>query len=189
LRRKLHIPAGWHVALYLGGLAPGRGLEELVRSSAHLEGVAIVLLGPGEPSYRRRLQDLAPNPASVRLAPAVSGDEVPRWAAAADLGVVPYPDVSLNHRYALPTKLFEYLSAGLPVVASDLPEIRGVLSHYDVGATFDAGRPEDIARAIEDILADPPRLGVLRRNARRAHEELNWDREGARLLELVQALA
>ena len=56
--------------------------------------------------------------------------------------------MSLNNYLSLPNKIFEYIAAGLPVVASDFPDMAELVSDYDVGETCDPESPADIARAI-----------------------------------------
>jgi len=86
-------------------------------------------------------------------------------------------------------KLFEYLMAGLPVAASDLPEIRAVATQGDppVGELFDPNSPASIAEAVTRILADPAEYELRRREARRlALERFNWNLEERRLLDLYE---
>ena len=59
-----------------------------------------------------------------------------------------------NHRLALPNKVFEYIAAGVPVVVSDLPELRRLVEEHGVGWTADARRPAALAEALATALAD-----------------------------------
>jgi glycosyltransferase involved in cell wall biosynthesis len=84
--------------------------------------------------------------------------------------------------------LFEYIVAGIPVVASDFPELRRVIEEFKVGCTFNPDDPKDIARAISWVFEDEKRLVELKENARRAAAVLNWENEEKKLLELYRKL-
>jgi glycosyltransferase involved in cell wall biosynthesis len=178
------------VALYLGGLAPGRGLEQLVRAARSFGDAHLVLLGPAQDDFARRLAAMAAANGvadRVHVLPPVPVRDVRLWAAAASVGIVPYPNTCLNHYYSLPTKLFDYLSAGVPVAVSDLPELRGIVRRYDVGETFDD--EESLTRAVAAITGDPARATRLRANAAAAARELTWESDRAPLLAAVESLA
>lgn len=185
------LPQGAPIILYLGGLLEERGLEALVqsipllRSSAHL-----VLLGQGalEVRLRRLAAELGVDQRVHLLAP-VPPDEVIGWAASADIGVSPIVPSCLNYRYSLPNKLFQYMAAGLPVVASDFPQVRDVVVGSDAGLCVDTTDPQQIASAVDGLLADRDRRRAMGSNARRAVEErYNWDVAARTLLDVYRSL-
>jgi glycosyltransferase involved in cell wall biosynthesis len=191
LRRKLGLHPGRRLALYVGGISTGRGMEEMVASARFLDDVDIVLLGPVSASYRRGLEESAAAAGvadRVFFASAVAGNEVMQHAAGADVGLVPYRNTCLNNYLSLPNKLFEYLAAGVPVVASDFPELRRVVRGEEVGATCDPDDPADIARAIAEVIRDPEWHRALSANARRAAERFTWERERPKLLKIMDDL-
>jgi glycosyltransferase involved in cell wall biosynthesis len=89
--------------------------------------------------------------------------------------------ICLSYRYSLPNKLFESIHAGLPIVAADLPDTAEIVRRYGVGEVFDAGTPQDLAAAIQQVLADP---AAYRRAARAAAAELTWEHEAEELVGL-----
>jgi len=96
-------------------------------------------------------------------------------------------DTCENHRLALPNKLFEYLAADLPVVVSDLPEMRRLVTERGVGWVTDPGDPADIARVLDEALGSR-KDKALHRRVRDAAAELNWPHERNRLTELYAKL-
>lgn len=188
LRAALGVGDDRRVALYVGGIGAGRGIEQLVRASAHLDDVTIALIGPVAGDYRGELEALTNGAGAVRVLPAVAETAVLSWAAGADVGLVPYRNTCLNNYLSLPNKLFEYLAAGVPVVASDFPELRRVIEGEGVGVTCDPEDPADIARAVRSVVDDPVRHARFRAGALRAGERFNWERERPKLSETVTAL-
>lgn len=181
---------GPRVALYHGGYQPFRGLEPLIESARHLRHARLVMRGVG--GYGAELRRLAARLGvedRVTFAPPVPMLELVRSAREAEIGVCPFPSSCLNTYYAQPNKLYEYLMAGLAVVASDLPELRAVITSRRVGALCDPRDPRAIAAAIDGLAADPHLLAEARRNAlRAATEELNWEVEQRKLLDLYARL-
>jgi glycosyltransferase involved in cell wall biosynthesis len=127
----------------------------------------------------------------VHFLPPRPFDELVRTAAAATVGLVPIRPTRLNHTLGDTNKLHEYLMAGLPVVASDLPEIRHVARQGDppVGEVFDPEDSVSIAGAIKRILSDQDQLVRRRSEALRlAREHYNWEAEERKLLDLYRGL-
>jgi glycosyltransferase involved in cell wall biosynthesis len=184
LRARLGTDRDTAIVLYVGGIQPGRGLEQLVQAVRKLAGVMLVLVGPGEAAYVGSLV-AAGIPGWVRALPPVPSQEVGILAAEADVGVVPYRNLSLNHYLSLPTKLFEYLAAGLPVVCGDFPELRRIVLGCRVGCTCDTDDPEAVAAAIQQVLAQRDEM---RARAARAGEQLTWEGEGVRYAEALERL-
>jgi glycosyltransferase involved in cell wall biosynthesis len=188
LRRELDLPADARIALYLGGIVQHRGLEQLIEAAALRPDLAVVMLGPSGDAYRASLEQLAAAhgvSARTRFLPPVAPHEIRRHAVGADVAIATIQGTFLSYRYALPNKLFDYLHAGLPIVASDFPDMRALIERYDVGAVCDPTSPRSVAEAIERVAGDPS----LREHARAAARDFTWDNEREKLLGLVQELA
>ncbi len=178
------------LVLYLGALMGGRGLEELVDAAADFDGADLVLLGSGplEPALARRI-GVAGTGERVHLLAPVPPDQVVDYAASADVGVSPIVPSCLNYRYSLPNKLFQYMAAGVPVVASDFPQVREVVRDSGCGLVVDTSRPADIAAAVNRILSDPGRALAMGERGRAAVEErYNWSTAADVLLSVYAGL-
>jgi glycosyltransferase involved in cell wall biosynthesis len=190
LRRALGIDAAVPLVLHQGAPAPARGCEVLVDAVARLERAHLVFLGDPEPGYdeqlRARIAQLGAI-ARVSLLPSVSLDELLAYTAEADVGVTLLQDTCENHRLALPNKLFEYIAARVPVVASALPETERLVNDYGVGWCVEPDDPEALARALATALGMRGDAGLQARLARAAGE-LTWRRERERLIELYRRL-
>lgn len=183
LRRKAGLEHGdGPIVLYQGGFVPNRGLEALVRSAALLDQGVIVLMGWGRLQDALEAiiadQDLGDR---VKIVPPVTPAELAHYTAGADVGVIPYEPIGLNNYFTTPNKLFEYIAAGLPVIASDLPELRKVLHGRRVGATFAPVEPSAIARALNAVLGDPELLAQMRANALAVRGDYTWERQATKL--------
>ena len=90
---------------------------------------------------------------------------------------------SLSYRLALPNKLFQYMAAGIPVVASDFPDVRRVVEGSGAGVVVDPTDPRAVAAAIRRLIDDPSLARSMGAAGRRAvRERFNWDRSAHELL-------
>jgi len=190
LRRVLGLPEA-PLVLHQGAPARHRGCAQLVRAMVSVPSAHLVFLGDeGDPGYVAALGRLAARHGleeRVHFVPSVPLEELLAQTAEADVGVSLLEDVCDNHRLALPNKLFEYVAAGVPVVASRLPEIRRLIEGRGIGWTADASDPADVARALRNALAARHENG-LTDNLRAAAGELSWAREQRRLLDVYDDL-
>jgi glycosyltransferase involved in cell wall biosynthesis len=171
--------------LYQGGFTPNRGLAALVRAAHHFRAGTLVLMGWGRIEAELRAIVAAEGLGGrVAITGPVGSDVLLAYTAGADLGVIPYEPVGLNNTYTTPNKLFEYMAAGVPIVASHLPEIVRFVHGLEVGTTFGVAEPRAIAAAIDEVLGDPERAATMRANALRASEQLCWEVESLKLLGL-----
>ena len=95
-------------------------------------------------------------------------------------------DLGLNYRFALPNKLFDYINAGIPVIASNLPEVRKIVDGYACGIIVDSVTPEDIYKAIKWLQDHSSPLTEMKENALRASKELTWENEGIKVIALYK---
>lgn len=185
------IPYEQPVLLFQGGLSSGRNLTKLVEAMASLAAmpVHLVLLGDGRLMLRlQRLIRVRKLSARVHLHPAVAQHDLLAITASADAGIIPYQAICLNNLYCTPNKLFEFVAAGLPILASDLPELRRLIVGHSIGQVFDLSDTDKIADAIRDFFSDEPRIATWRANLRRVRQELCWQSEGQRLKAIYEAL-
>jgi glycosyltransferase involved in cell wall biosynthesis len=109
-------------------------------------------------------------------------------AAGADLGIVLFEPTSLNYTYALPNKFFEYIMAGIPVLASNIETFEEYINQYKVGMTVDPSNVMAIAQTIKIMLSDEIKLKKWRDNARKASDVLNWENESAKLKKIYEKI-
>ncbi len=191
LRTALSIPSQQKLMLYVGAITFNRGMETLIQSLAQLPDCYLACMGYGGSAYKRSLIDLAHEICVAdRFAffGPVPSDQVIHYAAGADIGVAPIANACLSYYYCSPNKLFEYMNAGLPVVASKFPELEKVIVGCDIGYTFDPSDPQDIACAIRRILDDPAAIERMSINAKKASRRYNWETESRKLLTIYKQL-
>jgi glycosyltransferase involved in cell wall biosynthesis len=155
LRALAGVPEGMPLVLHQGNARKGRGTMRLLEAAAEVPGVALVFLGRGEmrPALEARADALGVAGRVRFLDPVPPGDLLP-LTAAADVGAALLEDTCLNHRFALPNKLFEYLSVGVPVLASDLPEMGAVVRRHGVGMVVDPSDRAALAEALRRMTSD-----------------------------------
>lgn len=194
LRQYLGLGPAVRIALYQGVLQANRGLDRLIRAARFLkQDITIVLMGPDTEGIQPHLETLISSEGvadRVKIVPPVPYANLLDWTASADIGLLIYaPDESLNIKMCLPNKLFEYLMAGLPVLASQLDAVSDILSTYDVGQLVSSLAPADIGAAINTLCADGAAYARMRHNALvAAQQDLCWEKESQRLIHLYRQI-
>ena len=177
LHEKLKLDSSQKILLYQGVLIDGRGVELLINQLDKNENAVFVLLGAGE--KQDQWEELARNKGLVDrvfFLGSIPQDELINYTAAADIGICLIENISVSYYHALPNKLFEYIMAGLPVISSDLPQMKQIVEQYEVGKVIDIENDE-VVESIKELLSNAKRLNEFKYNCRKAAEELNWDVE------------
>lgn len=173
------------ILIYQGMLQEGRGLESAVRAVALAPGMHFAVIGGGP--LLSGLQTLARAggcEARVHFLGEVDFRDLVGLTRGAFAGLAPFQALSASYLYSLPGKLFEYIQAGIPVIATALPEIRKVVDGYGVGLCLEDERPETLASALRRLLDEPGLRAGFLRNLPAAQAELCWEAEEVRYLEL-----
>ncbi len=184
---RLGIPRERRIVLYHGGFSPARGIEQLIEAIRLVPGATLVLMGYGELADSLVARAAEPELAErLRVMPAVAPDELLGWIASADVAAMPIQPTTRNHRLTTPNKLFEAMSAGVPLVASDLPGMAPIVRGTGCGLLVDPTDPAAIAAGLNEILGAPPEARERWRTAGLAAADgpFGWDRQFAALLDV-----
>jgi hypothetical protein len=181
-------PERSRTAVYVGAITEQRGARQMAAAAALLAeggGAGLVLAGELASEELREL----PGWSRVCYVGWQSRTELRRTLADVQVGLLPLLPAP-NYVTSLPTKLFEYMSAGLPVVASDFPLWREIVHGAGCGLLVDPEDPAALARAVMSLLDEPERAQQLGARGRAAVErEYNWPAEGERLVAAYRALS
>ena len=115
----------------------------------------------------------------------VDPDRLPDVTGRAWLGLSLEEDLGLNYRLALPNKIFDYIASGVPILVSDLPEMRKIVETYHVGLVANTRDPEKLAGIVADFVENKMAREVMINNVLAASETLCWDNEYPVLLNAV----
>ena len=170
---------------YAGHLYAWKGVDVLLEAVARLpDARGLIVGGHAEEPDLARVKALAGRLGigdRVTFTGMVDPGRVADLLGQADVLALPNPASAISTRFTSPLKLFEYMAAGRPIVASDLPSIREVLAHEVNALLVPSGDAAAMARAIERLLADPVLASRLARAALDGVPEYSWDRRAERL--------
>jgi glycosyltransferase involved in cell wall biosynthesis len=189
--RRFGLAADQRVVLYIGQVMRGRGLRQLFEAISLVDDAHLVVAGFG-PDYER-YQTIAaalPHADRIHFAGSVPPAEIPDWTRGADVSAMPVQPDTLNHRFNTPTKLYDAMGVGVPVVASKLPGISPIVNETGCGVLCDPKDPADVARAIRDIIDAPEdeRIGLRLRCLAAARATYSWQRQANELLRVYDEL-
>ena len=187
LRSSLGLTLKTPLAIYVGRVTVGRGIEQSVEALQYLPEYHLALVGPAnQPTVEGARELAATLGVAGRLhvvAPVAPGMIIP-FISSGDVSLVPIQNVCLSYYYCLPNKLLESAMARLPVVVSNFPELRRFVEVSGSGVVMDETDPRDIARAIQEayenrncLVPGPDRL-------HQAEEIYGWQTQRRKLQEL-----
>ncbi|MGC7560275.1 glycosyltransferase family 4 protein [Pasteurella sp. PK-2025] len=163
---------------FLGTLKPWHGVSVLVqawgllRKQGHFARLLIVGDGPEHDNLRQDIEQLGLLD-DVCFTGAVLPENVPDWLAKMDIAVAPYP--TMEHFYFSPLKIYEYMAAGLPVIATRVGHLASVIEDNQNGILVSPDSPQHLAEAMAELLACPTKAQQLGSMARRtAEKQHSW---------------
>jgi glycosyltransferase involved in cell wall biosynthesis len=187
----LALPQERRIVLYMGQVMRGRGLRQLFEAISLVDDADLVVAGFG-PDYERyqAIAAALPHAGRIHFTGSVAPSDIPAWTRGADVSAMPVQPDTLNHRLNTPTKLYDAMGVGVPVVASDLPGIAPLVSETGCGVLCDPTDPQDIARAIRAVIDAPEaeRIEGRLRCLRAARARYSWRLQARELLRVYARL-
>lgn len=179
-RTELGIRQNQTILLYQGALSPGRGIELLLEAFSNLVSDETVIVFMGYGILETEIRKQAESNSIIFFRQAVPVDILLNYTASADYGISLIEDVCLSYRYCLPNKMFEYLMAGIPVLCSNLFEMRRLVDQYNLGVVASENTVDGFLDAIKKLLlAD---YDLLAANVSDVKKIFNWENQEKVLL-------
>ena len=178
------------LVVYAGRIEGVRGAREMVDAMGALPAsvdARLAMAGAFEPVVLKDAIQKLPGWNRVEALGWLTRPEIADLLGRARVGLVLLHPVD-NYIEAQPNKLFEYMAAGIPVVASDFPSWRAIVEGSSCGLLVDPLDPNAIARAVAWLLSHPAEAAAMGQRGREAvHRSYTWDAEGTRLLDFYRS--
>ncbi len=188
-RGDLGLPHNKKIVILQGsGINIDRGAEEAVEAVRYLNDVLLLIIGSGDviPSLKKRVDEHNLQ-SSVVFKDRMPYETMMAHTRNADLGLTLDKDTNINYRYSLPNKLFDYIHAGIPVLASNLVEVKNVVETYELGLIATSHNPRELASRIQEMLSSP-KQDEWKKNCTKASQELTWENETVPLKKMIANL-
>ncbi len=190
-RKELDLPEYKKILILQGsGINIQRGAEELIEAMKYVNDAILLIIGGGD--IFDKLEILSQDSVlkeKIMIKQKMLYEQLFHYTANADIGVTIDKDTNINYRYSLPNKLFDYIHAGIPVLASKLPEIQKIVEKYDIGEFIPDHNPRHIGDKLNEMLHNKQKLQRWKENIIFASKELTWEQEEKQLIKILKKYA
>lgn len=170
------------IILYQGAINVGRGLELIIETMSFLDTCILVIIGDGDILTKLKTEVLSKNlDDKIYFLGRKKPSELQKLTPLADLGISIEEDLGLNYRYALPNKIFDYIQAEVPILISDLPEMKNVVLEHKVGEIITNREPIKLASQINNMFVEDYSNAL-----KIAKEKLIWEHQEKTLLSIFE---
>lgn len=185
VQKKIWADDGKKVLLYQGAVNIGRGIEWVIDAMPYLDDCIFYIAGDGDvlSAMQAKVKSLELED-RVRFLGRIPLEELSVYTSQAAIGLVLLENRGLNYYYALPNRIFDFMRAHVPVLATDFPEMRRVVATYHTGVLIDHYEPEYLAETIKSMLAAP----INHPDFEHAGQDLSWERESEVILKIMENL-
>lgn len=176
---------GKKILLYQGAVNVGRGIEWMIEAMPYLDDCIFYIIGNGD--VMREMQEKVKKlelTNKVRFLGKVPLEDLAAYTALADIGLVLLENKSLNYYYSLPNRIFDFIQANVPILASDFPEIRKIITEYPVGKLIQDYAPQQLATSIREILSNSEHFCFTKANI-----DFTWEKESKIILEILENIS
>lgn len=182
----LKIEKSKKVLLYQGVVLHGRGLKMIFDFLQTTNDFVLVIAGGGEMiSFYKQLSEKLHISEKVFFIGKIPQEKLINYSASAFIGLALIENISLSYYYALPNKLFEYIMAEVPVLTTDLPQMKKIIDEFKVGLTIQENDFEQLKLSLNKLKDDKSYYNQLKSNCRAASHTLNWEKEITALIDYL----
>jgi glycosyltransferase involved in cell wall biosynthesis len=187
-RAQLSMPEDKKIILLQGaGINVDRGAEELIDAMEFVQNAVLYIIGSGDVwenlkqkvFFNKNIQN------KVVLINKLPKSELINYTFNADIGLSIDKNTNLNYLYSLPNKIFDYIQAEIPILASRLPEIENIILQYKIGDFIDDHNPQTIANKLNEMLYSQ-QLSSYKKYLAIAKKEITWKSEKEKLLTIIK---
>ena len=171
-----------------GVASPNRRIEDMISILAHA-GPRYVLdlyLVNNDDNYYQELTGRAAQAGNVRLCPTVPLDEIPVMLNKYDLGLVYFPPMTLNLKFVLPNKFFEFIQGRLGIISGPSPDMCRYIENYEIGVSSREFDPKEVGELLQNLSIDD--IEKLKRNSHQCAKELSAAVESEKLRHIIESL-
>jgi glycosyltransferase involved in cell wall biosynthesis len=188
-RKHFNLKAEIKILLYQGVILHGRGLKLIFEILGEVNNCALIILGGGEyTDYYKKLSSDKGLDSKVFFFDKIPQEKLLGYTAGADVGLSIIENLSLSYYYALPNKMFEYIMTGVPVLASNFPQMKDIIDKYKVGLYIDPENQDELKNTMQLLINDNNLRHKLSDNCLAAAKELNWEEEIKKLLPFIKSI-
>lgn len=166
------------IILYQGAVNIGRGLKQAILSMHFIDNAELIIAGDGD--IKTELEKIVEKENlqnKIVFKGRLPIEELAKLTPLADLGLSIEEDLGLNYRFALPNKLFDYIQAQVPVLVTNLPEMKAIVEQYNIGEITSTLEPELLAEKIKEALFNQAKRKEWQTGLKKAVKELTWEKE------------
>lgn len=187
-RSELGISEGKRILVLQGsGINIERGAEEAVEAMLYVENAILLIIGEGDViDQLKKSVDQMDLSGMILFINKMPYAKLLEYTSLGDVGLTLDKDTNLNYRYSLPNKLFDYIQARVPVLASKLVEVEKIIRNYEIGELIDSHEPKHIAEKLNFMLDSEDKRREWKKNLEQAAEELCWENEEGKLIEIFE---
>ncbi len=176
--------SGKKIILYQGSVNIGRGIELMIQTMPLLNEYLFIIIGEGDVlDHLKNKVRLLSLDTKVKFLGKKNPEELKKLTSNASIGISLEEDLGLNYRYALPNKIFDYIHANVPIIVSDLPEMKKIINNYPVGEVLTRRTPEHLGNIIK-LIGNKK----YKKELKIAKRQLNWSLEKEKLISIFSKL-
>jgi len=184
-RKYLNLPLDAKIALYWGNFKTWKGVDTFARTVPLLSNIFVIMIGATKDTDLARIKEIVGISKNALVEGFKSQELLPWYLASADVLVLPNTASDENSRlYTSPMKLFEYMASDRPIVASDLPSLREILSHEN-SVLVESDNPEELAKGIRQVVDNPELAKRLSTRASQQVLNYSWDKRAQAIIDFV----